>query len=67
MTADEMKAKDIIDGLNLSGGFKKRLEISIKDYARQKCKEQRELCSNIGGFSFDTHCRIQDAPEPEMD
>ena len=39
----------------------------MKDYARRECKEQREICSKVGGISFDAHCRIQDSPEPEMD
>lgn len=37
----------------------------IKRYAKEKCKEQRELCADrgsIGNAEF-----IQNAPEPEFD
>lgn len=43
----------------------------IKEYARQKCKEQREICFqqwyNNDGILDDTGLCIEYAPEPKLD
>ena len=70
MTAEEIAHKAIG---NLP--YKNILKKQIKDYAKQKCKEQRNLCAENARTNLDVvkvwaeinKESIQHAPEPDME
>ncbi|KKN10327.1 hypothetical protein LCGC14_1037650 [marine sediment metagenome] len=74
-TTKPMKAKEIENaifwgGINVEGGNytnKEKIEL-IKEYARQKCKEQREICQEIfDNEDYLTGNVYLNAPKPKFD
>ena len=82
-----MKAKEMIQKHSRNNGDYipdyqfKGLEEAIIEYAKERCREQREICASEADYYYDTmrdeygfeeHCSfidrdsIKKAPEPEM-
>lgn len=77
-TASEIAEKKLFEFMGKEGmdieeaewtGCPKWIEEAMHEYARQKCKEQREICLNEWSKvdEWEEGNAIEDAPEPEFD
>jgi hypothetical protein len=71
ITLDKANLQYIADNLVINGSLLVSLRKAMQGYAKECCKEQRDICASVYNhstvnFSNRTISEIKNAPEPEV-